>query len=66
MIPGSQIKDITGSAGAGWRLPRLRKLGLITSVATTDAARPSNPVVMWRVTQLGEAEVARKHGKPPR
>lgn len=65
-VPGPQMKDVVGASGAGWRLPRLRNLGLVTSDATTDAARPKNPIVMWRVTQLGEDEVTRHLGRPAR
>jgi hypothetical protein len=65
-VAGPQIKDVVGTPGASWRLPRLRERGLLSSDATTDAARPRNPIVMWRVTQLGENHIATRLDRPAR
>lgn len=65
-VPGRQVKEVVRISGAGWRLPHLRDLGLVASHATTDAARPRNPIVMWRITQPGEDELAKHFDRPAR
>lgn len=65
-VPGPVMRDLVGVINAGWRLPRLRSLGLVTSEPAQDAGRPRNPIVLWRITQLGEDEVARLMDRPAR
>jgi hypothetical protein len=65
-VPGPEVKTVVGTISAGWHLPRLRELGLVTSKAVPDEGRPRNPLVMWRITQAGENEVARRLDREPR
>jgi hypothetical protein len=65
-VPGPELKTVVGATGASWRLPRLRKLGFITSHAVPDAGRPRNPLVMWRITQAGEDAIASLLKREPR
>lgn len=65
-VPGPVVKEVVGRMNAGWRFPRLRKLGFITSERIADAGRPRNAIVLWRITQEGEDEIARLEGRPAR
>lgn len=53
------------SSIATCRLQRLREAGWVLGEPVPDPGRPRQPIVIWRITQDGENELARVEGRQP-
>jgi hypothetical protein len=61
---GAELNDLSGSSVASLSLQRLRGLGLVLGESVRDPGRKQPPVV-WRLTQVGEMELARLEEREP-
>ena len=61
---GAELNDLSGSSVASLSLQRLRGLGLVLGEPVRDPGRKQSPV-LWRLTQAGEAELARLEEREP-
>jgi hypothetical protein len=62
---GSEVNDRADSPVATYHLQRLRKARWASSEPVHDPGRPGQPLVIWRITQEGEDELARLEGREP-
>lgn len=62
---GSEVNDRADSPIASLRLQRLRERGWVIGEQVHDPGRPGQPLVIWRITQEGEDELARAEGREP-
>jgi hypothetical protein len=60
---GSEVNCLARSVIATTHLQRLRQAGWVHSERVLDPGRPGSALVMWRVTQAGENELARIEGR---
>jgi len=61
---GAELNDLSGSSVASLSIQRLRRFGLVVGEAVRDPGR-AQPPVLWRLTQAGEAELARLEERKP-
>lgn len=61
----SEINDRADSSVASYRLQRLREAGGVLGEHVLDPGRPRQPLVIWRITQGGEDELARVEARDP-
>lgn len=62
---GSEINDRADSSIASYYLRRLRVAGWALGEHVLDPGRPHQPLVIWRITQAGENELARVEDRDP-
>lgn len=62
---GSEVNDRADSPVATYHLQRLRKARWVSGEPVRDPGRPGQPLVIWRITQEGEDELARLEGREP-
>jgi hypothetical protein len=62
---GSEINNHAGNSIASYRLQRLREAGWVLGEHVRDPGRPRQPLVIWRITQDGEGELARVEDRDP-
>jgi hypothetical protein len=62
---GSEVNHRAESSIATHRLQRLRGAGWVLGEPVPDPGRPRQPIVIWRITQDGENELARVEGRQP-
>lgn len=60
---GSEVNGLARSVVATSHLQRLRQAGWVHSERVLDPGRPRSALVMWRITQTGENELARIEGR---
>jgi hypothetical protein len=63
-ILGAELNDLTKNSVASLYLQRLRQHGLVLGETAYDPGR-KQPVVLWRLTQLGEMDLAWQEKREP-